>query len=223
MKNSLFLKKNINSNPYILKSILSMIDVDDIDHRIIKHLCFLIHSHKNILKQHKLAYNNYKKVKTLYNTLLFITNKEPISLDFLTLPQSKQIKILNENLIQWEFNKKQNIVVHSENYETTRLIGSSKWCICFDESTWDYYNKGKKHIIIIKELDIIGVSYNNNTFSAYNLKNENVRLSNVRKDIPNLSTKKMISGWLSENIESIMLYTIPMIYTFIIICVFMNL
>jgi hypothetical protein len=186
------MKQSLSKHPFILKSILNMSDINNVDSRIIVDCCSLILNNQDILKEHKIAYNNYSQIKSLYKTILFILRQEPISLEFLTLPKAAQIKLLNENSIKWEYNKKGNIVVESESYETTRMIGSSSWCISYDQHTWDYYNKGKTHLIIITDMDIIGVSYNNMSYVAYNLKNNDVDVSKFFNEIPRSKLNKTI-------------------------------
>lgn len=172
MDNKNLIKKLFQNNPFIMKSLLKMCDIEEVDKKILIHISELI-KHKKT-KKIILAYNNYKSVYKLYDALLEITKKKAIDLSFLNLSFYDKINLLNKYEIKYEITSKNNILIYPKNYLETTKIGSPLWCITKRKSDWFKYNLKRKFIILITKKDIIGCSFDDKKKFFFDQENKKV-------------------------------------------------
>lgn len=83
--NKEYIRENLIKNPYILKKMLLMSDIDIIVFPYLEHLCNIIKSKPNSLNVVKISYDKYSKVYDLYFAFLFLTKVDPVDISFSSL------------------------------------------------------------------------------------------------------------------------------------------
>lgn len=172
MENKEYVRKIFASNPFVMKSLERMKDLNEVDKKILNHIKELINHKKT--KKIILAYNNYDSVFKLYDALLEITKKQAIDLSFASLDFNEKINILEKYKIKYEITSFNNIIIFPKNFLETSKIGSSKWCITKRKSDWYDYNGKRKFIIVITKRDMIGCSYDDKKKLIFDKENKKI-------------------------------------------------
>lgn len=172
MDNNRLVKEIFSKRPFIMKSLLKMTDINEVNDKIILHIRDLIEHKKT--KRILLAYNNYKSVFQFYDSLLEITKEKAIDLSFLSLDFDEKIKILNNYNIEYEVTTKKNIIIYPKNFTETSKVGSPEWCIVRQENYWNDYNLENKFAIVATKTDLIGFTYNDRKIEIFDKDNQKI-------------------------------------------------
>jgi hypothetical protein len=182
MSNSEYIKKHLQKHPFIMKSVLKMDDLDNINVQYIEHFVSMLNTSKEKLKNFKLAYNNYTKFITLYKTMLEISGEKAIDVGFCILEKVEKIEFLETNNIKYKLID-DILAVFPSSFEEGQMIYPKTWCIKSSKKMWDSYNKDSKHLVLFREDKIYGISHNDKTFKCYSKKDIPISYSTFFKEI----------------------------------------
>lgn len=184
MKHEEYLRKELSKHPFILKSLKRMKDIDHVEKKYLEHFCSIIKMNHFELKRTKLAYNNYYDFFELYDTLIRLTGLEPLYARFQDLNLEDKEIFLADRGIPCTKTDNGFLIIRSESYDQTRLLGAKSWCIQQNENDWYNYNTNRKHLIIASENELYGVSYNKEIFDGFDINNNPVSLSDMKRIVP---------------------------------------
>lgn len=184
MKYEEYLKEALNKHPFILKSLKRMKGIEHVEEKYIKHFCAIINTNHFELKRTKIAYNNYTDFFELYDTVTRLTNIEPLYIRFQDLKNDDKEIYLADRDIPYGKTEQGYLIIRSENYETTKLLGAKSWCIQKNREDWEIYNDNRKHLIITSDIEMYGLSYNKEVFDCFDINNNPVDLSDIKSIIP---------------------------------------
>jgi hypothetical protein len=219
MSNIKFIQDNLSKKPFILKSIMKMSDIENINLKYIKHCLSIINKNPHELKTIKIAYNNYQLFMDLYKAILKITGIDSISINFPSLTLDEKENFLNLHNIKFIKNENQDIIIESEDYETTRLIGSEHWCIYKSKNMWNKYNLNRKHIIIATKNNLYGVTFKDNYFQCFDMSDSSISYKTIKNKIPSkYNITRKITNNNTDDI-SFPLYFMHLFYTFITVSI----
>ena len=174
----------LNKHPFIQKSLKRMNDINSVEQKYINHFCEIILSNHFELKRTKIAYNNYTSFFPLYETITRLTSIKPITDRFSDMDLAEQEQFLINHNINYVKNEFNHLIIHSNNFETTELLGHESWCIQYNKEDWINYNQNRTHLILSTPSDFYGLSFSDKLFYCFNSRNEAVDISEIYGFIP---------------------------------------
>lgn len=167
MENIEYIKNNLSKNPTIMKALLKMEDIHDVDQKIIVHFHKIVQTKRIHQANLKISYNDYNSFKDFYYSLIKWLNIAPIDIGFHSLNLKEKEATLMAYDIRY-YNENGILVIFPTKFEETCIVGSPKWCIVRSKNLWASYNKNKKHMVIVRGDDVYGMSFDTKSFKCFN-------------------------------------------------------
>jgi hypothetical protein len=182
MSNVEYIQNNLQNHPFIMKSILKMDDLDNINPKYVEHCVQIIQDSSEKLKRVKLAYNNYHKFIDLYKITLEITEENPVDIGFSSLSKIDKIGFLEINNIEHTIID-DIIAVYPDTFEEGQMIYPKCWCIAKSKKLWKSYNSDTEHVVLYQGDKVYGISHSESKFKCYSKNDMPITYYKFNKEI----------------------------------------